>query len=280
MPTTRFSGAGSGAPVQMARPATARTSASPTNASTKRSRAGRRATARGAASRMSCSTIGWSSTFTIPSPGDRPRPEDTATGGLDVGHLAMRCLTTFRSGTGGRWVLRRRDTDATARTSRRTMHTKMNTRLLRLALAGAAALAAIAPASASAASGGLLGGTLKAVAGAVGQSTTACDAGAVTAKTFAPWLDQSNYKPAPGGDFEAGSPGWTLTGGAKIVDGNASQQVGGAGDDSSLQLAPGASATSPASCVGLAEPTIRMFATGPVTGLVLVQAVYNGVGLP
>ncbi len=160
------------------------------------------------------------------------------------------------------------------------MHTKMNTRLLRLALAGAAALAAIAPASASAASGGLLGGTLKAVTGAVGQSTTACDAGAVTAKTFAPWLDQSNYKPAPGGDFEAGSPSWTLTGGAKIVDGNASQQVGGAGDDSSLQLAPGASATSPASCVGLAEPTIRMFATGPVTGLVLVQAVYNGVGLP
>ena len=160
------------------------------------------------------------------------------------------------------------------------MHTKMNTRLLRLALAGAAALAAIAPASASAASGGLLGGTLKAVTGAVSQSTAACDAGAVTAKTFAPWLDQSNYKPAPGGDIEAGSPSWTLTGGARIVDGNASQQVGGAGDDSSLQLAPGASATSPASCVGLAEPTIRMFATGPVTGLVLVQAVYNGVGLP
>ena len=108
------------------------------------------------------------------------------------------------------------------------MHTKMNTRLLRLALAGAAALAAIAPASASAASGGLLGGTLKAVTGAVSQATTACDANAVTAKTFAPWLDQANYKAAPGGDFESGSPSWTLTGGAKIVAGNASQQVGGA----------------------------------------------------
>ena len=160
------------------------------------------------------------------------------------------------------------------------MHTKMNTRLLRLALAGAAALAAIAPASASAASGGLLGGTLKAVTGAVSQATTACDANAVTAKTFAPWLDQANYKAAPGGDFESGSPSWTLTGGAKIVAGNASQQVGGAGDDSSLQLPPGASATSPASCVGLAEPTVRMFATGPVTGLVLVQAVYNGIACP
>jgi hypothetical protein len=161
------------------------------------------------------------------------------------------------------------------------MHTKMNTRLLRLALAGAAALAAIAPASASAAPGGLLGGTLKAVTGAVAQATTACDANAATAKTFAPWLDGANYKPAPGGDFEAGSASWTLSGGAKIVDGNASQQVGGAGDDSSLALPPGASATSPASCVGLAEPTLRMFATGPVTGLVLVQAVYpSGLAVP
>ena len=160
------------------------------------------------------------------------------------------------------------------------MQTKMNTRLLRLALAGAAALAAIAPASASAASGGLLGGTLKAVTGAVSQATTACDADAVTAKTFAPWLDQANYKAAPGGDFEAGSPSWTLTGGAKIVAGNASQQVGGAGDDSSLELPPGASATSPASCVGLAEPTIRMFATGPVTGLVLSRRSSNGIAVP
>ncbi len=161
------------------------------------------------------------------------------------------------------------------------MHTKMNTRLLRPALAGAAALAAIAPASASAASGGLLGGTLKAVTGAVSQATTACDANAVTAKTFGPWLDQANYKAAPGGDFEAGSPSWALTGGAKIVAGNASQQVGGAGDISSLELPPGASATSPASCVGLAEPTIRMFAKGPVTGLVLTTAVYgNGIAVP
>jgi hypothetical protein len=106
-------------------------------------------------------------------------------------------------------------------------------------------------------------------------------ANAATAKTFAPWLDGANYKPAPGGDFEAGSASWTLSGGAKIVDGNASQQVGGAGDDSSLALPPGASATSPASCVGLAEPTLRMFATGPVTGLVLVQAVYpSGLAVP
>ena len=63
----------------MARPATARTSASPTAASTTRSRAGSGAAARGAASRTSCSTIGWSWTFTVLIPGDRPPPEDIAT---------------------------------------------------------------------------------------------------------------------------------------------------------------------------------------------------------
>ncbi len=159
------------------------------------------------------------------------------------------------------------------------MFIKTNTRLLRLALAGAAALAAIAPASASA-SGGLLSGTLKAVTGTVTSGVSACDADAATAKTFSPWLDQAYYKAAPGGDFEAGSPSWTLTGGAKVVGGNASQQVGGAGDRSSLELPPGASATSPATCVGLAEPTIRMFASGPLAGVVLTQAVYGGLPVP
>ena len=159
------------------------------------------------------------------------------------------------------------------------MHTKFHARLLRVALAGVAAIAVLAPASASA-STGLLGGTLKAVTGALGSGVSACDADAATAKTFAPWLDQAYYKPAPGGDFEPGSQGWTLTGGARVVAGNASQKVGGAGDGYSLELPPGASATSPASCVGLAEPTVRMFASGPVTGLVLTQAVAGGIPLP
>ena len=62
--------------------------------------------------------------------------------------------------------------------------------------------------------------------------------------------------------------------------GNASQKVGGADDRYWLELPPGASATSPASCVGLAEPTVRMFASGPATGLVLTQAVSGGIPLP
>jgi hypothetical protein len=139
---------------------------------------------------------------------------------------------------------------------------KLNARLLRLTLAGVAALAAIAPATASA------------------SPLSACDADAPVARTFAPWLDGAYYKAAPGGDFEPGAPSWTLSGGAKIVSGNAAQKVGGSADSYSLSLPPGASATSPATCVGLAEPTIRMFATGPLTGVVLTQAVYGGLPVP
>jgi hypothetical protein len=113
----------------------------------------------------------------------------------------------------------------------------------------------------------------------VTTATTACDDAPVS-KPFAPWLDMANYKAAPGGDFEPGSPSWTLTGGAKVVAGNATQHVGGQGDGYALELPPGASATSPASCVGLAEPTFRMFAGGSLTGVVLGQAVYNGIPVP
>lgn len=139
---------------------------------------------------------------------------------------------------------------------------KLNSRLLGLALAGVAALAAVAPAAASA------------------SPLSPCDADAPTAKVFAPWLDGANYRAAPGGDFEPGSASWTLTGGARIVAGNATQRVGGQRDAYALSLPTGASATSPATCVGLAEPTIRMFTSGPLTGVVLTQAVYGGLPLP
>ena len=66
------------------------------------------------------------------------------------------------------------------------------------------------------------------------------------------------YKPVD--DFESGADGWTLTGGAKVVDGNAAQHVGGSSDDRSLLLPAGSSATSPPVCVGLNEPTLRYFA--------------------
>ena len=79
-------------------------------------------------------------------------------------------------------------------------------------------------------------------------------------KPFAGFGDQANYKLVPNGTFEGGTAGWTLTGGARVVTGNEPWKVGGAAHSRSLALPAGSSAISPASCVGLAEPTLRFFA--------------------
>ena len=82
----------------------------------------------------------------------------------------------------------------------------------------------------------------------------------VTSKAFAPWGDQADYQLAPGGAFEEGDQSWQLNGGASVVDGNEPWKVHGSGDSSSLRLPPGATATSPVMCVGVEDPTLRLFA--------------------
>ena len=51
-----------------------------------------------------------------------------------------------------------------------------------------------------------------------------------------------------------------LTGGAKVVSGDATAKIGDAGDAKSLVLPAGATATTPPVCVGLNEPSLRFFA--------------------
>jgi hypothetical protein len=96
-------------------------------------------------------------------------------------------------------------------------------------------------------------------AGLLTESASSCDDGPIT-QPFARFGDGANYKLLPGGSFEAGTSGWTLSGGAKIVSGNESYKVGGAGHSRSLTLPKGSSAVSPVTCVGLNEPTLRLFA--------------------
>lgn len=67
-------------------------------------------------------------------------------------------------------------------------------------------------------------------------------------RPFLRWLDPVSYTLAPNGGFEAGSQGWQLKNGAKVVSGNESFNLSGAGK-SSLYLPSGSSATSPAMCV-------------------------------
>jgi hypothetical protein len=96
-------------------------------------------------------------------------------------------------------------------------------------------------------------------AGILTKSATDCTDPVLT-QPFKPWLDSSQYKLVDGGTFENGTDGWVLAGGARVVAGTATQHVSGAGDDQSLLLPAGSSATTPATCVGLNEPTLRYFA--------------------
>lgn len=107
-------------------------------------------------------------------------------------------------------------------------------------------------------------------AGVVTRSATDCGDPELS-QPFTRWLDSSYYKLVD--DFETGAGGWTLTGGARVVDGNAPQREGAR----SLLLPAGSTATTPPVCVGLDEPTLRYFSrqgsglVAPLTVTVQVQ---------
>jgi hypothetical protein len=71
--------------------------------------------------------------------------------------------------------------------------------------------------------------------------------------------DQANYSLAPGGSFENGAPGWSLTD-ASIVPGNEPWYVGGSSDSRSLNIQTGGSANSASGCGNNLFPTWRFFA--------------------
>ena len=96
-------------------------------------------------------------------------------------------------------------------------------------------------------------------AGLLTASAKSCDDGPIT-QPFQRFGDSDNYKLLPGGSFEAGTAAWQLSGGAKIVSGNETYKVGGATHSRSLSLPSGSAAVSPFTCVGLSEPTLRLFA--------------------
>jgi hypothetical protein len=92
---------------------------------------------------------------------------------------------------------------------------------------------------------------------------------------FLPWADPASYVLAPGGSFEARQRVWALHG-ARVVNGNEPFFVHSASESRALQLPAGASATSPAICVGLAYPTVRMFAlrSGSATSRLRVEVLF------
>lgn len=99
-----------------------------------------------------------------------------------------------------------------------------------------------------------------------------------TSKVFLPWNDFANYAYVPNGGFEAGTGGWALSGGARIVGGNESFYVRDSSDRYSLSLPAGSSATTPPMCVGLFSSKMRFFASNAASSSsrLKVQVRYNG----
>jgi hypothetical protein len=108
-------------------------------------------------------------------------------------------------------------------------------------------------------------GTLAAMLGAaaltfavVPAAHAAC-ATTPTTKAFAAFGDNADYSLAPGGAFESGTAGWSLSG-ASAANGNESAKVHGAADSRSLAINATGQAVSPSFCVGIQHPTFRLFA--------------------
>jgi len=91
-------------------------------------------------------------------------------------------------------------------------------------------------------------------AGLIGNLRSNCPSGGT--QVFAPWQDTAYYLLAPNGSFELGSYGWSLNGGASIVNGNEPFYPTGT---HSLYLPSGSTATSPNVCLGTQQLYIRMF---------------------
>jgi hypothetical protein len=113
-------------------------------------------------------------------------------------------------------------------------------------------------------------------AGLLSQSAGPCPSYPLS-QAFSKWLDPMSYTLAPGGAFESSS-GLTFTGGAKIVAGNESSYVHGAGDTNSVLIPRGGTVTTGPICVGLDKPTIRFFAKRPnfaLLPLLTVEGVFT-----
>jgi hypothetical protein len=77
-----------------------------------------------------------------------------------------------------------------------------------------------------------------------------------TAQRFLRWGDPGWYAPLPDSGFESAT-GWTLAGGATVVDGNEPFFIGSPADAHALSLSRGASAASAPVCLQLGSPTLR-----------------------
>ena len=99
----------------------------------------------------------------------------------------------------------------------------------------------------------------------------------VVAQVFFPWLDPDWS--VPDGGVEHGGQGWTLAGGAAIVQGNEPYHVAGGHDHQSLVLPAGSAAVTPPVCISVDHPALRFFArnTGAAASVLGVSVIFHGL---
>jgi hypothetical protein len=124
---------------------------------------------------------------------------------------------------------------------------------------------------------GLAAAAADAASGATSRSSL-LSCGGTTERPFTQWGDYANYVLVPNGGLEQGAQGWKLSGGARVVAGNEPFQVHSSSDRYSLLLPPGASATTPVTCAGLLDPTLRYFSVKDGgSGNLKVEVVYRSL---
>jgi len=110
-----------------------------------------------------------------------------------------------------------------------------------------------------------------------GQPASGCPAGELS-HPFAPWGDLADYQPAPSGDIEDGAASWSLTGGAKVQEGNETFNVTSSADHLSLRLPGSSSAETARMCIGIESPSYRLFVKrngGSAAGRLVAEVVYD-----
>jgi hypothetical protein len=92
-----------------------------------------------------------------------------------------------------------------------------------------------------------------------GTSGTGAECGSqVLTQAFLPFGDANLYGLIPQGSFEGTTSGWIITGSGKVVA-DPAYPGGPTADTVSLELAPGAKATSPPVCANRQTPLLRFF---------------------
>lgn len=119
---------------------------------------------------------------------------------------------------------------------------------------------------------GLLSGVLP---GLVSPSDTPATCDESASQPFKRWGDDNYYVLVPGGAFEPNTPGWKLSGGAKIVLGNEPYYVHSSRDRYSLYLPSGSTVTTPPMCFDLGDWHLRFFSAG--SGSVRVKVVVKSL---